>query len=196
MARLAGRCGAGENTVRRFAAGISTTAPPARSSTRRRISMSSDEMDVERDRARYEADRRKDILLSGHAGHRRRAQGSPARRVAVSGRHRCSDSRETRLPDRHRAVCARGERADAAVSRAVSLRARRRSASRLPARPAASPVSSRWPMRSSRPRGAACRLGCFRESEVPVALVFMDLRERWIGLGPVDLAAVVTCRLE
>ena len=86
-------------------------------------------MDVERDRARYEADRRKDVLLSGDHGHRRRAEGPPARRAAVSGRHRSGDCRQARVSDRDRAVRARGERADAPVSRTDSTRDRRRSAS-------------------------------------------------------------------
>ena len=48
----------------------------------------SDEMDVEKDRARYEADRAKDIRLGGDARHRRGHEGRAARRDPVPGRQR------------------------------------------------------------------------------------------------------------
>ena len=48
----------------------------------------SDEMDVETDRARYEADRAKDLRLSARRGHRRGHEAAPARRPAVPRRQR------------------------------------------------------------------------------------------------------------
>jgi hypothetical protein len=48
----------------------------------------SDEMDLERDRARNEADHKKDLLLSPRTRHRRRAEGAHARRDPDAGRRR------------------------------------------------------------------------------------------------------------
>ena len=48
----------------------------------------SDEMDLEADRARYEADRAKDIALSATQRHRRGDEGATPRRPAVSRRER------------------------------------------------------------------------------------------------------------
>ena len=75
----------------------------------------SDEMDVEKDRARYEADRAKDIRLVGSARHRRDHEGRAARRDPVPRRQRRRHRRAARLSDRHRAVRAGAERADAGV---------------------------------------------------------------------------------
>ena len=64
----------------------------------------SDEMDVEADRARYEADRAKDIALGGDARHRRGDEGESPRRAAVPGRERRGDRGQAGLSDRDRAV--------------------------------------------------------------------------------------------
>ena len=65
----------------------------------------SDEMDVETDRARYEADRAKDIALAGDARHRRGDEGAAARRAALS-RPRAAPAiaAQARLSDGDRAV--------------------------------------------------------------------------------------------
>ena len=64
----------------------------------------SDEMDLERDRARYEADRAKDIALSGPEGIDAALRASQARRAALPGQHRRCDCRQAGLPDDHRAL--------------------------------------------------------------------------------------------
>ncbi len=69
----------------------------------------SDEMDLTADRARYEADRAKDLALSRGERDRRGDEDAQARRAHLSRRQRRGDRRQGRLPDRHRAVRHRPE---------------------------------------------------------------------------------------
>ena len=89
------------------------------------------------DRARYEADRAKDIRLDGDARHRRGHEGGAPRRAAVSRRERRGDRREARLSDGDRAVRAGAESRRRRRSRPASTPSRSRSASASPAWPAA-----------------------------------------------------------
>ena len=79
-----GAGGAGEDADR--AARVEPRAPEgaARSSTARRSSTSPTRWISSADRARYEADRAKDIALAGDARHRRGDEGAQARRACSS----------------------------------------------------------------------------------------------------------------
>ena len=76
----------------------------------------SDEIDLEADRARYEADRQKDLDLAGTHGIRGGPASARSRRAPVprspGRRHRCAAG----LPDRHRALRTRGQRSDTPLS--------------------------------------------------------------------------------
>ena len=82
----------------------------------------SDEMDVEVDRARYEADRAKDIALAGTRGHRGGHEGPPARRRPVPRVERRQHRGPAWLPDRHRALRNGAEQPDATVSGRIRSR--------------------------------------------------------------------------
>ena len=71
----------------------------------------SDAVDLERDRARYQADREKDMRVSRSRGDRRRDEARPARRADFSrvGRRGCGG--QAGLSDGDRAVWLRAERA-------------------------------------------------------------------------------------
>ena len=79
----------------------------------------SDEMDLETDRARYEADRAKDIRLGGTHGIDEVMKAERLDAILFPGGERRRHRREAGLSDRDRAVRARAERADAAVSRGL-----------------------------------------------------------------------------
>ena len=64
----------------------------------------SDAMDLEIYRARYEADRAKDLLLAGDARHRRGDADAPARRAVLPRRRRRRHRGAARLPDGDGAV--------------------------------------------------------------------------------------------
>ena len=117
----------------------------------------SDEMDVEKDRARYEADRAKDLAAVRRARHRRGDEGRAARRAAVPGRRRRRHRREARLPDGDRAVRAGAECADAGVSGGLQREARpvRRQLHRHGLQRAE--AARARVLRSSRRRRSACR---------------------------------------
>ena len=85
----------------------------------------SDEMDVEKDRARYEADRAKDIRLGGTHGIDEIMKAERLDAILFPGRQRRRDRRQAGLSDRDRAVRAGAERADAGVSAPASTRSRR-----------------------------------------------------------------------
>jgi len=87
----------------------------------------SDEMDVEKDKARWEADRAKDVRLAGTKRHRRGDAEEPPGRAALPGRERRGDFGEARLPDGDRPVWpgrARGATQPAAVPRRLHAEAR------------------------------------------------------------------------
>ena len=87
-------------------------------------------MDLERDRARYEADRARDLALAATHGIDEVMKAQTARRAALSRRERRGDRRQARLPDGDRAV--RDDR---------RTRRRRHSRSGFEARPAPYGVS-------------------------------------------------------
>ena len=76
----------------------------------------SDEMDLDKDRARYEADRAKDIRLGGTHGIDEVMKAERLDAILFPARKRRRHRREAGLPDRHRAVRVRAECADAGIS--------------------------------------------------------------------------------
>ena len=76
----------------------------------------SDEMDVEKDRARYEADRAKDIRLSGPHGIDEIMKAERLDAILFPGASGAGIAAQARLSDRDRAVRAGPERADAGIS--------------------------------------------------------------------------------
>ena len=82
----------------------------------------SDEMDVEHDRARYEADRAKDIALGGTHGIDEVMKAQRLDALLFPGRERRRDRGQARLSDRDRAVRVGAERADAGRFRRASTR--------------------------------------------------------------------------
>ena len=135
---VARRRGAGEVADRAARSGTPRTRRRARSSTASRNLDISDEMDLEADRARYEADRAKDIRLGGTHGIDEVMKAERLDALLFPGARRRRHRRAARLSDGDRAVRARAECADAARSRPASTRSRRRSASASPAWRAAS----------------------------------------------------------
>ena len=83
---IARRRGAGEDADRAARSGTSRTRRRARSSTASRSSTSPTRWTSRRDRARYEADRAKDIALGGTHGIDEVMKARAARRAAVSRR--------------------------------------------------------------------------------------------------------------
>ena len=139
VARVARRRRAGEVADRAARVEHGARSRRARSSTASRSSTSPTRWTSRRDRARYEADRAKDIALAGDAWHRRGDEGAASRRAAVSRARAARHRRASRAIRRSSCPFATGaERADAARFPAGSTRSRRRSASASPARPAAS----------------------------------------------------------
>ena len=110
----------------------------ARSSTGSRSLDISDEMDLERDAARYEADRAKDSALSATHGIDEVMKAHELDALLFPGASGAAIAAKPGYPDRDRAVRLRAERAHAGRSRRVQRRRRRPSASASPAWRAAS----------------------------------------------------------
>ena len=84
----------------------------------------SDEVDLEKDRPRYEADQKKDLELTTTQRDRRGDEAASARRDSVSGLERIGPERTPGISDGDRAVRARAERADATISGRASTPSR------------------------------------------------------------------------
>ena len=110
-----GAVGAGEDADGAARVEHGARRRPARSNSASRGSTSRTKWISRRDRARNDADHKKDWLLSRDARHRRRAEGAQTRRDPHSGRRRRRPRRARRLSDHRRAVRDGSERAEPAV---------------------------------------------------------------------------------
>ena len=168
VARVAGSVGAGEDADR--AEGME---PRARGRGAIKYGQAqldiSDEMDVEADRARYEADRAKDIRLGRRRRHRCGDEAGSARRAAVSRRLPATTSPPARAI--RPSSCRSGFVPNAPTPPFPdgSAPGRRHSASASRAWRAASRACSRSRTRSSRPRSAASRRSYSPDASVSLA---------------------------
>ena len=103
VARIARRSRAGEDTRRAARLEPAHEAAGALKYGQSQLDIS-DEMDLQADRARYQADRAKDVALAGREGIDAALMANQARRAAVSRQRRRGDRREAGLPDRDRSV--------------------------------------------------------------------------------------------